>query len=76
MNLSTYFFQKTKRTITENEQLKKEVTYHTRQTDILMQKNEKLILETADLHRDLAIAKEVSLLTSVFCNQLQELCNF
>ncbi|CAM6119800.1 unnamed protein product [Calypogeia fissa] len=51
--------QKTKRTITENEQLKKEVAYHTRQTDMLMQKNEKLTAENADLHRSLILAKEI-----------------
>ncbi|BBN05931.1 hypothetical protein MPTK1_3g17120 [Marchantia polymorpha subsp. ruderalis] len=51
--------QKTKRTITENEQLRKEVTYHTRQTDMMLQKNEKLTNENLDLHRSLILAKEM-----------------
>jgi hypothetical protein len=51
--------QKTKRTITDSEQLKKEVAYHTYQTDILLQQNEKLIQEAGEHVRSLHLAKEV-----------------
>ncbi|CAK9252893.1 unnamed protein product [Sphagnum jensenii] len=50
---------KTKRTITDNEQLKKEVAYHTYQTDILLQQNEKLIQEAGEHVRSLHLAKEL-----------------
>jgi hypothetical protein len=51
--------QKTKRTITDSEQLKKEVAYHTYQTDILLQQNEKLIQEAGEHVRSLHLAKEL-----------------
>lgn len=50
---------KTKRTMVENEQLGKELGYHIRQTELLLQKNEKLVHENIDLHRKVLLAKEV-----------------
>ncbi|MCO5586847.1 hypothetical protein L7F22_040792 [Adiantum nelumboides] len=50
---------KTKRTMVENEQLGKELGYHIRQTEWLLQKNEKLVQENIDLHRKVLLAKEV-----------------
>lgn len=51
--------QKTKKTIVENEQLRKEVAYHTAQTEILLQQNEKLLQDLAAANRTLQLAKEV-----------------
>lgn len=51
--------QKTKRTILENDQLGKELGYHIRQTELLLQKNEKLVQENVELHRQVLLAKEV-----------------
>eukprot|EP01018_Ginkgo_biloba_P023757 Gb_10617 [translate_table: standard] len=50
---------KTKRTIVENERLTKELAYHVRQTELLLQKNEKLVNENIELHRKMLLAKEV-----------------
>lgn len=51
--------QKTKRTIIENEQLRKEVQFHTHQTMTLLKENEKLIAENHDLERTINLLKEV-----------------
>lgn len=51
--------QKTKRTMVENEQLGKELSFHIRQTESLLLKNEKLVQENIDLHRKALLAKEV-----------------
>ncbi|KAH7278490.1 hypothetical protein KP509_38G044300 [Ceratopteris richardii] len=50
---------KTKRTMVENEQLGKELGYHVRQTEMLLEKNEKLVQENIELHRKVLLAKEV-----------------
>jgi len=50
---------KTKKTIVENEQLRKEVAYHTSQTEILLQQNEKLLQDLAVANRTLQLAKEL-----------------
>ncbi|KAH7291868.1 hypothetical protein KP509_29G039200 [Ceratopteris richardii] len=50
---------KTKKTIAENDHLAKELGYHIRQSELLLQKNEKLAQENVELHRQVLLAKEV-----------------
>lgn len=54
-----FVHKKTKRTIMENEQLKKEVGYHTQQTEMLVQQNQKLINDMGEVNRNLQLSKEV-----------------
>ncbi|KAI5065252.1 hypothetical protein GOP47_0019947 [Adiantum capillus-veneris] len=50
---------KTKKIIADNDQLAKELGYHMRQTGLLLQKNERLMQENVELHRQVLLAKEV-----------------
>lgn len=48
----------TKRTILENEQMSSELAYQSRQTEKLLQKNEELLKQTADMRRKLDLFKQ------------------
>jgi len=54
-----FVYKKSKRTIMENEQLRKEVGYHTHQTEMLVQQNQKLVNELSDITRNTQLSKEV-----------------
>jgi hypothetical protein len=43
----------------ENEKLGRELGYHIRQTELILQKHEKLVQENIELHRQVLLAKEV-----------------
>ena len=72
--LAVLELQKTKRTIVENEQLRKEVAYHTTQTEILLQQNEKLLQDLAAANRALQLAKEVRSFTWFWSSHNHPLC--
>lgn len=48
----------TKRTIMENEQMSSELAYQSRQTEKLLQKNQQLLAESGDMHREIELARQ------------------